>query len=178
MNPHTGWQIHATLIIFSYLALVGLLGHVGLHDGEEPLYADGDADAGYLTLLWVEHPDQLVVAAAAGHGPHLDRLPLGVLVVPQQNGLIDDTGVVVEAAREAEVEGDDVGAPEQLAVFQESLHACEALQAAFALLSEVTESELIRELHATTQLNELSDAVSRLWVQALVVHHLCAHILP
>ena len=116
---------------------LGLPRHVGLHDGEEPLDADGDAHAGHLPLLGVEHADELVVAAAAGHGPHGDGLPLGVLVVPQEDGLVDDAGVVVEAAGEAEVEGDDVGAPEELAVLQEGLHAGEALQTSLALYPEV-----------------------------------------
>ena len=45
-----------------------------LHDAEDALDAEGDADTGDVGALGVEHADQLVVPSARRHRPHADIL--------------------------------------------------------------------------------------------------------
>ena len=54
------------------LGLAGL--GLGLHDGEEPLDADGDAHAGDVAFLGVKHPHQLVVTTPTSNATNMDGL--------------------------------------------------------------------------------------------------------
>ena len=56
----------------SRLCLAGL--GLGLHDGEEPLDADGDSHAGDVAFLGVKHPHQLVVTSATCNATNMDGL--------------------------------------------------------------------------------------------------------
>lgn len=72
---------------------------VGFDECKKPLDADADADAGRDFVGVLEHGNEVVVASPCG-----DAADLGLGL--EADGFVDDAGVVVESAGEAEVEGD------------------------------------------------------------------------
>mmetsp|Transcript_38184 Transcript_38184/g.96656 ORF Transcript_38184/g.96656 Transcript_38184/m.96656 type:complete len:252 (+) Transcript_38184:221-976(+) len=69
------------------------LAHLRLHDGKHALDADGHAHRGH--VLAAEHPHQLVVPPACRDTAHVGAL---------EHRLVDDACVVVQAARQRQVE--------------------------------------------------------------------------
>merc|ERR1719410_110017 len=139
--------------------LLLLLGHVGLHDAEESLYADTDAHARHGAALGVKHAHEAVVATSPGHAAHADLLPGLVLGVSAEDGLVDDPGVVVQASRQAEVEADGLPAPVEVAVVEQQLHLLQPLLGNLAL-RQLAFQQLLDELGSPGHSDKFSKPVS------------------
>eukprot|EP00053_Salpingoeca_punica_P019448 m.196731 g.196731 ORF g.196731 m.196731 type:complete len:638 (+) comp17654_c2_seq3:2394-4307(+) len=146
-------------------------GVLGLQNGKDALNADADADAGDLAAVRVKHADEVVVAAAAR-----DRADVRAF----EDGLDNDAGVVVQAARKAQIEANRLGDTQDVQVAEQQLHLLDAilgqrvggeLGVGLELLDQVVPAHVV-------QLDVLADAVGHLGLEALLSRHLLLDLLP
>ena len=122
---------HFSLILPNHSISLLLL----LHNIEDTLNTDGPSNWG--NGLARKHADKAVVATSAA-----DWADVGAL----HNGLLDHSSLVVQAARQAEVEGDVLEAVEGLEVLEEQLHLGEAAAAQLRLVEDARGAERFIEL--------------------------------
>ena len=147
--------------------------HPRLEDREDAL--DSHAHPDGRDVLAGEHAHQAVVAPPRGDGPHPR---------PDEDCLVDEPGVVVQPAGEAEVEGD---VPERVHRAEEAEQGFHLVQRLHHLRvsSHVPQQRRRARAQVSQQLDgavlegdDLAYLVRRRAVQALVLHHLAAHLRP
>lgn len=179
----------------------------GLGDGEDTVHTEGHTHTGNLRL-GQEHAHQVVIATSCGDTADTQGRVVGAVVILQiaalglallagllhglglrcggrhggggalGNDLIDHTGVIIETAGQAHVEGDLVQHTECLEVIHKQAHIFQTglgrLVGSQALILE----EVIKEFATALVHHVCLDLVSHGAVQALLLDHFLAHVRP